>query len=252
MPIVTNLIEPGIVCVSLDNPGRRNALDHAMFLQLAELWPALAADPSVRVVLMRGHGEDAFCSGADLSANLDRLADIDELLDRALLKTTLFSKPLVASIVGACVAGGLELALAADLRIAAEDARFGMPEVRWGIMPSGGGAMKLALQIGQAKAMDLLLTGRMISGRDADGMGLVSEICSRTEVWTTALERARMISRNSWAAVQATKEAALGPRTQAYLPQEAGERALAAKVRASGHPEEGKAAFLQKRAPVFL
>lgn len=251
MPIVVGAVEPGIVCVTIDNPKRRNALDLDMFHALAALWPRLADDASVRVVTIRGEGESAFCAGADLSAHLDRLPGIDDLVDRAFLKTAFFPKPLVASIVGGCVAGGLELALAADIRIAAEDAVLGLPEVRWGIMPSGGGAMKLADQIGLARAMDLLLAGATISGLEAERIGLVTQCCPRAETWSAALEKARLIAANSPVVVQAAKRAALSGRSRRYSELEPLERGLVSKVRRSGHPEEGKAAFLEKRRPAF-
>lgn len=250
MPVLTERVEPGIVCVALSNPARRNALDLEMFEGLAALWPSLSDDPDIDAVILRGEG-DAFSAGADLASHLDRREDIDDLIDRALLKTRFFAPPLIAAIRGPCVAGALELVLAADIRIAAEDARLGFPETTFGIMPSGGGSMKLADQIGHAAAMDLLLTGRLISGREAERIGLVSECCPSEAVWDTALARARTLAANSRVAVRATKRAmALGtlPRYQA---QESKEREIVAEVRRSGHPEEGKAAFLEKRRPVF-
>lgn len=250
MPILTRQIEPGIVSVVMSNPARRNALDHEMFGDLAELWPRLADDAGIRVVVLGGAGA-TFCAGADLGSHLDRLPGIDELIERAFLKTGYFAKPLVAAIEGACVAGGLELALACDIRIAAEDARLGLPEVCWGIMPSGGGAMKLVDQIGYARAMDLLLTGRLISGRAAESIGLVSETCPSVEVWDTALARARLIAANSRVAVEAAKRAAIAPRCERYQTAEAIERGLVAAVRLSGDPERGKAAFLTGGRPDF-
>jgi len=250
MAVSVQVVEPGIVCVTLSNPGRINALDGAIFEGLAELWPRLAADDSVAVVLVRGEG-DNFSSGADLASHLDRRPDIDELIDRALLKTRFFAVPLVAAIRGACVAGGLELVLACDIRIAADDARLGFPETSWGILPSGGGTMKLADQIGHARAMDLLLTGRLISGREAERIGLVSECRPADQVWDRALARARAVAATSRVAARATKRAvALGHMTR-YQAQEIAERGIVAEVRCSGHPEEGKAAFLEKRRPVF-
>src|SRR5262245_65650301 len=141
MPLHVELIEPGIVGVTLSNPARRNALDGRMFEDLAELWPRLAVDDSLDVVLLRGEGDD-FSSGADLSAHLDRRPDIDELIDRALLKTRFFPVPLVAAIRGACIAGAPEPVLACDIRLAAEDARLGFPETRRGLLPPGGGREK--------------------------------------------------------------------------------------------------------------
>ena len=250
MPVLTETVEPGIVCVTLSNPARRNALDLGMFEGLADLWPALSDDPSVDAVILRGEG-DAFSAGADLASHLDRREGIDDLIDKALLKTGFLVPPLVAAIRGPCVAGALELVLAADIRIASEDARLGFPEVTFGIMPSGGGSMKLADQIGHARAMDLLLTGRLISGREAERIGLVSECCPASDVWETALSRARTLATNSRVAVRATKRAVALGHLARYQTQEPLEREIAAEVRRSGHPEDGKAAFLEKRRPLF-
>ncbi len=250
MPVYAQLIEPGIVVLTLSNPSRRNALDGRIFEDLARLWPRLAVNESIDVVLLRGEG-DNFSAGADLSAHLDRRSDIDELIDRALLKTRFFPVPLVAAIRGACIAGGLELVLACDIRIAAEDARLGFPETSRGIVPSGGGTMKLADQIGHARAMDLLLTGRLISGREAERIGLVSECTSGDEVWHAALARAQAIAATSRVAARATKRAVALGFIARYQAQESAEREIVAEVRRSGHPEEGKAAFLEKRRPVF-
>jgi len=250
MPIFSELIEAGIVEIRISNPARRNALSLDMFEALAALWPRLAADPAVEVVVLRGGG-DAFCSGADLSANLDRREGIDALVDQALLKTEFFPKPLIVAIQGACVAGGLELALASDIRIAADNAVIGLPEVRWGLLPSGGGAMKLVDQIGYAKAMDLLLTGRLIDGREAERIGLVTEVCPAAATRDRALERAHMIVANSPAAVAGAKRAAIARRASLYGALENEERALVRGVRATGDPERGKAAFAERRVPVF-
>lgn len=241
----------GVAHVVLDNPSRRNALTYEMFEGLAALWPQLEADRSVRVVLVSGADDAAFCSGADLSAGMAERPGMDDLVDRALLKTALFTKPIVAAINGHCVAGGLELALAADIRIAWEDARLGFPEVRWGILPSGGGAMKLIDQIGHARAMELLLSGRLIDGRKAERIGLVNEAVPLAEVKCMAMDCATRIAANSPKAVAATKTAALGHRCAGYASREAAERALVARVRASGHWRIGVEAFLTRRSPLY-
>lgn len=250
MPVGVERGEGGVVTVTLDNPGRRNALNVELFEGLAATWPELAEDRSVRAVVLTGAGE-AFCAGADLSANLLSRPGIDDLIDRALLKTALFPKPLVAAVNGHCVAGGVELILAADIRIAREDAKFGLPEVRWGLMPTGGGAMKLVDQVGYAHAMDLLLTGRLIDGREAERIGLVTLACPADEVTKLAYERARMIASASPLAVQATKRTTLLRRVAGYAGHEAFERLLVQKVRESGHPEIGMAAFREKKTPVY-
>lgn len=244
-------VSGGVGTVVIANSTRRNALDLAMFEGLAAAWPDLAANPDVRAVLIQGEG-DAFCSGADLSSHLDRRDGIDDLIDAAFLKTAFFPKPVVAAIVGPCVAGGLEIALSADVRIAATDAILGFTEVCWGIVPSGGGAIKLADQIGYAKAMDLLLSGRLISGEEAGQIGLVSQVCPADQVHAVARQRAELIAANSQMAVQAVKYSIGSRRAEFYRSIEEEERRLVNIVRQSGHPETGKAAFLKKKTPNYI
>jgi len=244
-------LEAGIVAIVIDNPARRNALGLDDFRALAALWPDLAQDRSIRAVIVTGAGEQAFCAGADLSADLTSVAGFDNIVAKALLKVDLLPQPLIAAINGHCLAGGLELALAADIRIAARGAKFGLPEVKWGLIPSAGGAMKLVDQIGYAAAMDLLLTGRFVDAERAERIGLVTQMCEASEVWPLALARAREVAAASPRAVRAAKRAALATRAARYTSQEIEERRLVAELWASGDVKVGAAAFLDKRAPVY-
>jgi enoyl-CoA hydratase/carnithine racemase len=251
MPISVDYPDRGIARVLLQNVERRNAFTLEMVESLAATWPNLATDPAIRVVIVTGAGEEAFSSGADLSVDMASVPHIDLLIDAALLKTKFFPKPLIAAINGVCVAGGLELALSADIRIACENARLGLPEVCWGIMPSGGAAMKLADQIGHANAMDLLLSGRLISGHDAERIGLVSSVLPVEGFADAVLAYARVIARNSPVAVSAAKAAAMLHRSNDYQGREEAERKLVSSVRASGHYKIGIEAFLAKARPSF-
>lgn len=250
MPIRIDQKTSDIVIVTLDNPARRNALTLDMFQDLAAFWERVSVDRTVRAVVLAGES-GAFCSGADLSANLAQRPGIDDLIDRALLKTPFMPKPLIAAITGACVGGGLELALAADIRIAADDAVIGLPEVRWGIMPSGGGAMKLIDQIGQARAMEMLLTGRLIDAMEAERIGLVNAVYPAGQAYERALACAHAIARNSPVAVAAAKRSAMERRAVGYQTLEARERQLVAEVRQSGHADIGIAAFLARQQPIY-
>ena len=241
----------GVLVVTINNPARRNALNLEVLEGLAALWPRVASDRSVRAIVLTGAGDDAFCAGADLSANLTEQPGFEDLIEKALLKTALMPKPLIAAINGHCIAGGLELALAADIRIAREDAKLGLPEVRWGLVPSAGGTMKLAEQIGYAAAMDLLLTARLIDGREAERIGLVTMACPAADVRPIALARAEMVAANSPVAVLAAKRLAVGARASRYAEREAEERRVVRDVWASGHVKIGAAAFLEKRPPVY-
>ena len=252
MTIRHDVIAPGIVRLIIDNPARRNALDEAMFRQLAALWPALDADAAVRCVIVRGQGEQAFCAGADLTVDWDACTDRDALVDAALLKLRRFGKPLIAAINGQCVGGGLELALSADLRVAAEGAVFALPEVRWGIFPSGGAAMKLPLQVSRAVAMEWLLTGSPVDAATAFQHGLVSQLFPDTQALDAWAERTALtIAANSPVAVQAVKQACAAQDLCRLIDQAADEQALVDAVRASGQARIGIEAFLDKRRPVY-
>lgn len=248
MPIRVDQAGGGIVTVTIDRPAKRNALDEGMYRHLARLWPELAADSAVRCVILTGAGR-AFCSGADLAARLIELPDVDELVDSALLKTVFMPVPVIAAIDGPCVAGGFELALGCDVRLCTPQARFGLPEPRWGIFPSGGGARKLAGEIGYARATELLLTGRLFGADEALAMGLAAKVVAQEELPGAAFEIARLIAANSPEAVHALKRylheaKAPTPELQAL------EKRLTDRVR-STDSSEGIAAFLEKRQPVY-
>lgn len=249
MTITIEALDGGIALVTLRNPARRNALDENMFRDLAAIWPRLEHCANTRCVVVTGEGE-AFCSGADLSADLTSLPEIDALIDQALLKTHNFTKPVVAAIRGACVAGGFELALSCDIRLCSDDARLGLPEARWGIFPAGGGVLKLAAQIGQARASELLLTGRLFDAQEARAIGLVTTVVPAAMLLDRAVETARTIAANSPSAVNAIKRylnaaSTIAPDLRAL------EQALTDQVRQSADAREGSAAFLQKRAPDY-
>lgn len=251
MPVVCRHTSEHIVTVLIDNVPRRNALGEEELRQLASIWPRLATDPLVRSVIVEGAGE-AFCSGADLGGNLTALADFDDLIDEALLKTRFFPKPLLAAISGPCVAGGFELALSCDVRVVEGGATLGLPEVRWGILPSGGATAKLVEQIGHSGAMQMLLTGELVSGVTASQMGFGILMSGHEQTRAETRRLAGAIATASPVAVQATKRAVYEERYRMYAAREPYERGLVDKVRGSGHSRAGIAAFFEKRVPRYV
>lgn len=243
--------EPGIALVTIHDPERRNALGPQEFSELARCWDELAQDAEVRCIVVTGQGQQAFCSGANLNADFSNVRDVDDLVDRALLKTRLMPKPLIAAVNGHCVAGGFELMLSSDLRVASEDALLGLPEVRWGILPSGGGAMKLIEQIGYARAMQIMLTAELMSASQALAFGLVNRVVPACEVLEAALAFARTIAANSPLAVTLTKQSALRWRTRAWQRMESEERERVKIVRDSADARIGRRAFLEKVQPIY-
>ena len=193
-----------VIVVTIDNPARMNAMSREMLGDLARLWDRLEQS-RYRCVVVTGAGTRAFCAGADMAGDLRASEELARDINRGLLKTSAFTRPIVAAVNGDCVAGGLELLLSTDIRIAAETARFGLPEVKWGIYPFGGATVKLIHQIGHVHAMDLLLTARLIDAAAAARIDLVNEVLPGPEVLPRALAIAETIAANSPSAVQAVR-----------------------------------------------
>src|SRR5882762_2041942 len=194
MEIRVETPRPHIALVTIANEPRRNAINRAMLVDLAALWDRLEGDAGCRCVVLTGAGEKAFSAGADISGDLSAGADTARTINRALLKDTPFSKPIVAAVNGDCVGGGIELLLSTDIRAAVSEARFGLPEVRWSIYPFGGATVKLTQQIGYVQAMDLLLTGRLVDAAFAERIGLVNTVVERDRLMAWALETAATIA----------------------------------------------------------
>jgi enoyl-CoA hydratase len=178
--------------VTIDHPERRNAVDGATAAALLEAYERFAADDGARVMVLTGAGEEAFCAGADLKA-LDTL-DADAPAGPMGFTRLASPKPAIAAVAGWCVAGGLELALWCDLRTAAEGARFGCLERRWGVPLVDGGTQRLARIVGQGRALDLVLTGRTVETAEALAMGLVTEVVPAGRHLARALELAEVLA----------------------------------------------------------
>src|SRR5437899_9563292 len=251
MEIRVETPRPHIALVTIANEPRRNAMNRAMLADLAALWDRLEGDAGCRCVVLTGAGEKAFSAGADISGDLSAGADTARTINRALLKDTPFSKPIVAAVNGDCVGGGLELLLSTDIRGAVPEARFGLPEVRWSIYPFGGATVKLAQQIGHVHAMDLLLTGRLVDAAFAARVGLVNLVVERARLLPWALETAAAIAANSPSAVQAVRQQISSSIADYAKSREALEQELGDRGRAGPHFAEGIAAFREKRKPDY-
>lgn len=255
----------GIATITMNRPAVRNALNAEMLCRLADAWQDVQDDRAVRVAILTGAGDEAFCAGADL----DRLVrmmqglrppetEYDQriiadytLIYKGLLRNFEVTKPIVAAVKGYCVAGGTEILQTTDIRIAAHDARFAIAEVKWSLFPMGGSTARLPRQIPFCQAMEILLMGEQFSAAEALRMGLINRVVPPAEVLGEARRCAAIINDNGPLAVQAVKRsvlAGLGRPTAEALEKE---MEIGIPISMSEDAKEGTRAFKEKRKPVF-
>jgi len=239
-----------IAVITIDNQPRRNAITREMIYELARLWDELETSDH-RCIVVTGAGDRAFSSGADLGGDLRASADLAAKINRGLLKTDGYPKPVLAAVNGDCVAGGLELMLSCDIRFASPNARFGLPEVKWSIYPFGGSTTKLVAQIGYVHAAEMLLGAQLISAEQAVEIDLVNRVVPQADLMSETLRMAELIADNSPSAVQAVKHQLSETQAELVRSRESVEQALGDAVRESPHFKEGVAAFLEKRQPDY-
>jgi enoyl-CoA hydratase len=243
-----------VALVTINRPEKRNALDGATRTELLGTLDAIRADPAIRVVVITGAGDKAFVAGADIS-EFEGRSPIDQfrvMSDRTIFDAVdRFPKPVIAALNGFTLGGGCELAMACDIRIAADTARLGQPEVNLGIIPGGGGTQRLPRLVGAGAAFKLLYTGDLIGAAEALRIGLVDEVVPAAELRDRALALAEGIAQKSPVALQLIKEAV---RASLRLPLDEGlrqETTLFGLAFSSEDKAEGVAAFLGKRAAEF-
>lgn len=238
-----------VATIRINRPEKLNALSIAMYEDLGRAFTEAGRDEGVHVVMLAGAGDRAFCVGADLTESIQALAegrfDISEW-DPAHLKVDGFYKPVVSAVRGLCLGGGFELMLATDIRIAARDALFQLPEAGHGFVPAGGTLVRLVRQIDYAHAMEIMLTGERFTAADMQARGVINRVVEADQVETTALELATRIASFSPGAVQTIKEAAL---TLQHLPLKDAfqrEAALGQRTFTSDDAQRGLAAFANR------
>jgi enoyl-CoA hydratase/carnithine racemase len=245
-------VKAGMAVLTLNRPQARNAINADMRRELTAAVQAAGNDPDVRALVIRGAGEKAFCAGADIKEFAPPTSLVDEREHRVGPKWTdeiaACRKPTVAAIHGYCLGGGLEIALACDIRVATEDSRFGLPEVRRAIVPGAGGTQRLPRVVGLGPALRMILTGEHIDAAEALRIGLVSEVGNLD----AAVDRLSDAFRRT------------GPRAAAYakeavmrgfeLPLADGlrlEGELSTLLTTTKDREEGAAAFAERREPDY-
>lgn len=246
----------GIATIRLNRPEAMNAIDPETRAELHEAWRRLREDDSIRVAILTGTGERAFCAGADLKKTMPpkesfAAGSIGRGHADHMLAGMECDKPLIAAVNGFALGGGLELALACDIRIASSNARFGLSEVRVGSIPGAGGSARLPRMIGHSTAMLMLLTGDPIDAQEALRTGLVSAVVAPDELMGKALAIAERIAANAPLSVRAVKRLA---RTGQDMPLPAAiemERMMWGALRDTEDRIEGRRAFQEKRKPVY-
>src|SRR5918993_221537 len=248
-----------IAFITLNRPDSLNAMNRQMTRELVDVCQQVDEDSGVRVVIFTGAGEKAFSAGMDLK---ERAETAFSPIERRLQKLTnkiytqaraveAINKPTIAAIRGYCVGGGLEFALACDLRVATEDAKLGLPEVRRGVIPGAGGTQRLTRAVGVTKAMEMCLTGDTVGGLEAKALGLVNNTVPSADVLKAAEDLAGRILKGAPMSVAFIKEAI---KKGVELPLEEGlrlEADLSALIGSTEDAKEGPRAFAEKRAPVW-
>ena len=240
-----------VAIITIDRPEALNSLTADMLLGIEEAFKAFDDDPDLWVGILTAAGDRAFSSGLDLKEAAPMLTGGDQLGFEDWTKRQFSDvfKPIICAVNGFCIAGGMEMMLGTDLRIAADHATFGLGEVKWGLVPLGGTHIRLPRQIPWAIAMQLLLTGKSIDAQRAYEVGLINAVVPADELLDTALDWAQKMCRNGPLAMQTAKEIAVRS-----LELESGfvlEKALGQKVLNSEDAKEGPKAFAEKRPAEF-
>jgi enoyl-CoA hydratase len=235
--------------ITINRPERRNALDPDTMTELGAAFTAAETDDGVRVVVLTGAGDKGFCSGMDLKAFRDS-GPRPGAVGTEVLVERVYPKPVIAAVNGAAVGGGLGLALACDLVVAAEHAVFALPEVQRGLVGAGAGS-RAALRLPPAVALELILTGEAIDAPRALALGLVNRVVPLADLMATTYALAERIAANGPLAVRVSKEIVYEVARLIDGVDIAALRAKAAPVMQSDDAKEGARAFTEKRAPRF-
>lgn len=253
-----------VAVVTFNRPQKKNAINPEMMVRLADAWTEFQGDDALRVAVLTGNG-DTFCAGADLGRLIPlltkarapedewdrRLLDDPTIFQRAILRRFELWKPVIAAVNGAALAGGCEILQATDIRLAAPEASFGLPEPKRGIVPGGGSLVRLVRQIPYVRAMQILLTGDPLPAQTALEVGFVNEIVPREKLVERAFEIAARIAENGPLAVRKIKEVAIRsqgrPWDEAFQIEDEASR----EVMRSSDAREGPRAFMEKRKANF-
>jgi enoyl-CoA hydratase len=238
--------------VTLNRPQALNALNEALIAELNDALGGFESNPEIGCTVITG-SDKAFAAGADVKEMAEKTY-VESYLGRFLDGWTRIAetrKPVIAAVSGFCLGGGLELAMMCDFIIASETARFALPEITLGIMPGAGGTQRLPRYIGKAKAMDLILTGRMMDAAEAERCGLVARVVAPEKLLDEALAAAAKIAGYSQPIVMMAKETVNRAQETSLAEGARFERRLFLSMFATEDQKEGMKAFIEKRKPDF-
>ncbi|MCU0600496.1 MAG: enoyl-CoA hydratase-related protein [Desulfobacterales bacterium] len=254
-----------IAYITLNRPDAQNAFDPETVIAIVDAWKDYRDDDSLRCAILTGAGTEVFSSGADLKrliplitgarppeTEADKAVQKDPYMtQKAFLRNFKIYKPIVAAINGTAIAGGFEILYATDIRVASEDAKFGLQEAKWSIVPMMGSTVRLPRQIPYAKAMEILLTGELIDAEEALRLGFINKIVPKGQVMAEAERYANILAKNGPLAIKAIKQGVL---EGIGLPLKEGlakELEYGIPVFLSEDAREGPRAFKEKREPKF-
>jgi enoyl-CoA hydratase/carnithine racemase len=255
MTYQTLLVETadGVSVIRLNRPEALNALNSQLLGELTEALDAAEADDAVRCLVLTG-SDRAFAAGADIKEMSEKsYAEMfkQNFFGAAADQIAAFRKPIIAAVAGYALGGGCELAMMCDFIICADNAKFGQPEINLGVAPGIGGTQRLTRFVGKSKAMDMILTARMMDAAEAERAGLVSRVAPLAELMTVAMEAARKIASQSPLAVMMNKELVEAAYDTTLTQGVKLERRLFHSLFAFDDQKEGMAAFIEKRKPDF-
>lgn len=255
-----------IAYFTLNRPEVHNAFNPELIVELAAAWEDYRDDDQLRCAIITGAGDTSFCAGADLAELIPLMTGAKKpeteaekmvmqnpgLSNVAILRDFDLYKPVVAAINGYAIAGGLEFLYSTDIRVSCPEARFGLQEVKWAIFPAGGSSVQLPRQLPYAKAMEMLLTGELISAQEALDYGFINQLVPRENIMEEAEKYAEIIAKNGPLAVIAIKKAVLSISGMTIKEGLKKESEFSGPVFLTKDAQEGPRAFKEKRTPNYI